>query len=665
MVIESKEEVFDWFKNLSGAQRVEMMYGLFNMSIPLEWRLFATVLENLARRDFLVLKEDEFKSNTAKEIETVCSLPWLDTTPVCKISVSPCQSSETSTVPIVNGVSSTATSPNISPRESRSASPAASSSSSANDKLSPGSVRSKVVIYLCLLNSTNRICASVLYNAMKTQLSPTNVRKHVEKLTQLKESTVVHNNNVNSSLRDVSPSSAITPSSRTSSSETVNSAQTSITQTRQPMNVFAIDQHFVAEITLMYTLAIHHPAFSFEMQQRLTRSLSKVRLYLDGLVSSATLAPLSLSTRSNLSSSSLITGVNFQAASVPKTSVNISQLATLKQQVGQMSPTIRVTTKLENLSVQTTATDSNIGRKQLNVTNRVSPAPGQEHSCSECSMDCPTYATSNICQKNSSISVNQNRLGSSDSVLIPSPLIPNVQTISGLNNQVNGTTLLQTANVSKSRLSLDSSSEISNVVGHCPSCNCSCSTNMSAPNSLTTSPSSTPPPLTPTSVSSSSAQLPQSHNPNMNSVDNHYPCWFMFPPNTMNPSPEWLQQYYQNWTFALSHSNNVQYWPQFHLPLMANNATPNASFAYNSVAEAFNTERQKSLHKSCYNCGEIGHRGDECVKETLDDVTRASKCSRVILSITYTNAVFRYIQPRFHACTATNAVGCSYYSYKP
>lgn len=77
MVYICKEDVFDWFKKLPGGKRIELICGLLNMCIPLEWRFFATFLEQAARRDYSSLKEAEIRANSSEEFEKLAAMDWL------------------------------------------------------------------------------------------------------------------------------------------------------------------------------------------------------------------------------------------------------------------------------------------------------------------------------------------------------------------------------------------------------------------------------------------------------------------------------------------------------------------------------------------------------------------------------------------------------------
>lgn len=64
-----KEAVFEWFGlRLSPAKRVEFMCGLLHMCQPLELRFLGSCLEDLARKDFHVLRDFEARANSPADL---------------------------------------------------------------------------------------------------------------------------------------------------------------------------------------------------------------------------------------------------------------------------------------------------------------------------------------------------------------------------------------------------------------------------------------------------------------------------------------------------------------------------------------------------------------------------------------------------------------------
>ncbi|XP_068199721.1 zinc finger CCHC domain-containing protein 2 isoform X2 [Antennarius striatus] len=65
----NKEAVFEWFGlHLNPAKRIEFMCGLLHMCQPLELRFLGSYLEDLARKDYLLLRDFEFRANNPSEL---------------------------------------------------------------------------------------------------------------------------------------------------------------------------------------------------------------------------------------------------------------------------------------------------------------------------------------------------------------------------------------------------------------------------------------------------------------------------------------------------------------------------------------------------------------------------------------------------------------------
>ncbi|XP_036377117.1 zinc finger CCHC domain-containing protein 2 isoform X2 [Megalops cyprinoides] len=64
-----KETVFEWFGlHLNPAKRIEFMCGLLHMCQPLELRFLGSCLEDLARKDFHVLRDFEIRANSPNDL---------------------------------------------------------------------------------------------------------------------------------------------------------------------------------------------------------------------------------------------------------------------------------------------------------------------------------------------------------------------------------------------------------------------------------------------------------------------------------------------------------------------------------------------------------------------------------------------------------------------
>ncbi|XP_076014138.1 zinc finger CCHC domain-containing protein 2 isoform X2 [Genypterus blacodes] len=64
-----KETVFEWFGlHLNPAKRIEFMCGLLHMCQPLELRFLGSYLEDLARKDYHVFRDVEFRANSPSDL---------------------------------------------------------------------------------------------------------------------------------------------------------------------------------------------------------------------------------------------------------------------------------------------------------------------------------------------------------------------------------------------------------------------------------------------------------------------------------------------------------------------------------------------------------------------------------------------------------------------
>lgn len=64
-----KETVFEWFGlHLNPAKRIEFMCGLLHMCQPLELRFLGSYVEDLARKDYHVLRDSEFRANSPSDL---------------------------------------------------------------------------------------------------------------------------------------------------------------------------------------------------------------------------------------------------------------------------------------------------------------------------------------------------------------------------------------------------------------------------------------------------------------------------------------------------------------------------------------------------------------------------------------------------------------------
>lgn len=70
-----KETVFEWFGlHLNPAKRIEFMCGLLHMCQPLELRFLGSYLEDLARKDYHILRDFQFRANSPSDLGILTDL---------------------------------------------------------------------------------------------------------------------------------------------------------------------------------------------------------------------------------------------------------------------------------------------------------------------------------------------------------------------------------------------------------------------------------------------------------------------------------------------------------------------------------------------------------------------------------------------------------------
>jgi len=289
MVVLCKEEVFSWFKELSGAKRIELMCGLLNLCIPLEWRFFATFLEQAAKRDYNSLKEAESKSNSSQEFEKLTSLDWLGTDNHSNINEE--NTSQNGSYSSSQSLRDTNTS--VSTLFSNPCSQSTDTINSMDKHLS--SVRSKIVVYLCLLSAANRICATIAFKAFRNQLRLENISSHF--FGSINTSNEIYSNNNSNASSPLTSNSSISSLSISKGKDSVSHSSRSSSEHSYSHPI--LDNNFYSEIVLLHTLAIHHPAFTFEQQALLSKQLQEVQQWMDNVMLTA--AATSASSMSSMS----------------------------------------------------------------------------------------------------------------------------------------------------------------------------------------------------------------------------------------------------------------------------------------------------------------------------------------------------------------------------
>ncbi|XP_078687743.1 uncharacterized protein LOC144919937 isoform X2 [Branchiostoma floridae x Branchiostoma belcheri] len=66
-----KEEVFSWFQSLTSPKRIEFLCGLLDFCHPIELRFLGTCLEELCRKDYNFLRDSEQKANNTHELQSL------------------------------------------------------------------------------------------------------------------------------------------------------------------------------------------------------------------------------------------------------------------------------------------------------------------------------------------------------------------------------------------------------------------------------------------------------------------------------------------------------------------------------------------------------------------------------------------------------------------
>ena len=73
-MVYKKYQVYDWFKTLDGAKRIDFLNGILHLCFPLELRFLGSCIEELARKDFIYLRDAELKANSLQEIHLMHDL---------------------------------------------------------------------------------------------------------------------------------------------------------------------------------------------------------------------------------------------------------------------------------------------------------------------------------------------------------------------------------------------------------------------------------------------------------------------------------------------------------------------------------------------------------------------------------------------------------------
>lgn len=106
-----KEDLCNWFTQLSPHKRIDYMCGMLHMCLPMELRFLGSCVEDLAKKDFMQLREFEGKANSRHDL----------------IKLQECETDE-------------------------------------------DSFRTKMAIYLALLHSSNRSCSNIIFEMLENHV---------------------------------------------------------------------------------------------------------------------------------------------------------------------------------------------------------------------------------------------------------------------------------------------------------------------------------------------------------------------------------------------------------------------------------------------------------------------------------------------------------------
>lgn len=258
-----------WFKELSGAKRIELMCGLMSMCIPLEIRFFKTFIDDIAKKDTNAFREADLKANSFTEIDSICKCDLLADIAItdsndlkpnvtnCEMQSNPIQtncslnnavnqsmpqpmpqSMPPPVVPVMPSMEMAGVAPNgtaVMPQTDMMVVPTPSPPNASANHLSQLPSRSKLIISLCLLSPTNRTCSAAAYKALCHQLTAPKIGSAVTRYLAYGK------------------------------------------------NIYELEDFF-SGVRLLLTLALYHPAFSFDERERLAKQKDEVDRTIDTII---------------------------------------------------------------------------------------------------------------------------------------------------------------------------------------------------------------------------------------------------------------------------------------------------------------------------------------------------------------------------------------------
>lgn len=212
MVI-TQEEIFEYFKTTSGANRIEIMCGLMAYCIPFEIRFFTAVIQDMDKSNCNMLNEPQLRANSVSELELISK---------CDLLMEKVNTDEDDNAGDGSTTSSSTTS--------------AESSSMNTYKHFPA--RSRLLISLCLLHPVNTTCSQIAYDIISRQLMLPEIIQALPKLVAM-----YHHNT-----------------------------------TKIILKIPEIESLFT-EILLLLTIAIHHPAFTYEQKDMMMKQKQEIEQF--------------------------------------------------------------------------------------------------------------------------------------------------------------------------------------------------------------------------------------------------------------------------------------------------------------------------------------------------------------------------------------------------
>lgn len=179
------EEIYNYFRTLPGTKRIELVCGLLELCIPLEVRFFHSYVQDLIKKECNIFREAEQRANAIPELEKICQCDLL--TERMGDDFEDDMHVSTSSVPIgeMNGGGDVSSSAELQQNSTHDSNPElanigvdgvggiAPPTGSLPNKtilLNNYPSRSRLIISLCLLEPSNSPCSNIAYDLIRNQL---------------------------------------------------------------------------------------------------------------------------------------------------------------------------------------------------------------------------------------------------------------------------------------------------------------------------------------------------------------------------------------------------------------------------------------------------------------------------------------------------------------